>query len=175
MRTVKKEESLVRRAKAGDRQAFGQLVRIYLNQILYLVYDFIGDYEQAQDIAQDVFIKAYSGISTFEQRSSFGTWLKRIAINTCQDALRKKQRAPAKISLNKDLADAGDSDGSNGIMDMVQKAFRNLSPNQKTAIILRYYHGEKINDIAEIMDINENTVRIHIHRAIEKIRRSLRN
>jgi len=174
MRTAKKEESLVRRAQAGDRQAFGELVRIYQNQILYLVYDFVGNYDQAQDIAQDIFMKAYDAIESFQRRSSFETWLKRIAINASKDALRKKKRTPVKMTLKKDIADAQDHNRSNETIDIFDKALMNLSANQKTALVLRYYHGEKINDIAEIMNINENTVRIHLHRAIEKIRQSIR-
>jgi len=174
MRTTDKEELLVRRAKSGDSEAFGQLVQIYQNQILYLAYDFMGDYEQARDIAQDIFMKAFNGIDSFEQRSSFGTWLKRIAVNTCKDALRKKQRMPEKTNLKPQLTSPENADRSDGHRDIIKKGFINLSANQKTAVVLRYFHGETISQIAEIMNINENTVRIHIHRAVQKIRQSLR-
>jgi RNA polymerase sigma-70 factor (ECF subfamily) len=168
MRTSSREENLVRRAKAGDKQAFGQLVRIYQHDILFLIYDFM------RDIAQDVFIKAFSGISSFEQRSSFETWLKRIAVNSAIDALRKKKRMPETEQLKNEPEDTNDSIRSDDIRDLVETTFHNLSPNQRTAVVLRYFQGETIDEIADIMNVTENTVRIHIHRAMEKIRRILR-
>lgn len=174
MRTFNREETLVRRAKKGDRQAFGQLVRMYQDHILYLVYDFTGDYEQAQDIAQEVFLKAFNGIKSFGQRSSFETWLNRIAINSAIDAMRKKQRRPDTRPLEKEPKDPEDQEYSKEVRDMVEETFHSLSSNQKTAVIFRYFQGKTINDIANIMNISENTVRIHIHRAMEKIRQRLR-
>jgi RNA polymerase sigma-70 factor (ECF subfamily) len=174
MRAAKKENLLVRRAQSGDDRAFGQLVQIYQNQILYLVYDFIGDYEQAQDIAQDIFVKTYKSIKSFEGRSSFGTWLKRIAINSCNDVLRKKKRMPENVRIKTSLAVSESPANQEENREIIDRAFASLSPNQYSAMVLRYFQDEEISEIAKIMLINENTVRIHIHRAMLKLRKMLK-
>ena len=74
------ETRCLQKAKAGDRRAFGQLVTAYRDAILYLIYDFVGNYEDAKDLAQDVFIKAFQRLDQFEGRSKFSTWLYTVAL-----------------------------------------------------------------------------------------------
>jgi len=80
---------LIVKAKAGNSLAFGKLVEKYRDQILNLAYDFSGDYNQAKDIAQEVFLKVFVSISSFEGKSKFSTWLYRVAVNTSLDEIKK--------------------------------------------------------------------------------------
>ena len=168
------EDRLIRRAKSGDRTAFGELVQRHQNRILNLAYDFLGDFDQAKDAAQEIFMKAFNRIDTFEGRSSFPTWLNRIAVNTCLDIQRNRKRIPIHEQLSNQTADQGSPSQVAEIRDLLETVFKNLSENQKTALILKYFHGNTVPEISEIMEITENTVRIHIYRAIHKLRQKLR-
>ena len=168
------EDRLIKRAKSGDRAAFGELVQRYQSRILYLAYDFLGDFEQAKDAGQEIFMKAFNRIDTFEGRSSFPTWLNRIAVNTCLDIQRHRKRMPTHEQLSDQTADRGSPSQVTEIQDFLETAFKNLSDNQKTALILKYFHGNSVQEISEIMEITENTVRIHIYRAIQKLRQKMR-
>ena len=81
----------IRQAIKGNKAAFGKLVKLYQDQILYLAYDYLGNFEEAKDVAQDVFIKAYENLKDFNQKAEFKTWLYRITINTSIDYLRKRK------------------------------------------------------------------------------------
>ena len=86
------DKNLLRLAKAGNRYAAGKLLQKYRDRILALAYDYTGNYEEARDIAQDVFVKALDSIGGFEGKSGFSTWLYRIAINQCLNRLRSHER-----------------------------------------------------------------------------------
>ena len=162
------DRKLVLAAKQGDKHAAGRLVRRYQDRVLALAYDYLGSYEEARDAAQEVFIKALSGLSGFTESSKFSTWIYRITVNHCLDERRKKQRR--KKLLERDLRDVAglpdDSLETAGI-DLERAG---LSTAQRSALILRYYQDLSIPDIAAIMDCSENTVRTHIYRGITKLR-----
>ena len=86
-------QRLAKKAKTGDRRAFSELVRLNQDRVLYLAYDFLGSWDEAKDVAQDVFIKAYQKMETFEGKSKFSTWLYRITTNMCIDYQRRKKRS----------------------------------------------------------------------------------
>ena len=172
------DRQLVRLAKNGNKAAFGKLARKYRDTVLSLVYDFLKDYQIAQDVAQDVFIKAFKNIGDFEERSRFSSWLFRIAVNTSLDA-RKNQSRRRKFLSKKDVYDesvqkSANQDMQDGIDDTLVNALNKLSDHQQTAIIMRYFHDSSIREIAEVLDCSESTVRIHLHRAIQKLDKSLK-
>ncbi len=80
---MNKEDRLLRKAIKGNKNAFGKLVELYQDKILYLAFDYLGNYDDAKDVAQEVFLKAYNKLDLYEERSAFTTWLYRIAVNTC--------------------------------------------------------------------------------------------
>ncbi|NQT25123.1 sigma-70 family RNA polymerase sigma factor, partial [candidate division KSB1 bacterium] len=86
------EDRIIEDAKQGDRHAFGKLVQKYQSRILALAYDLMGNYDDASDLAQDAFIRAFSRISTFEGRAQFSTWLYRITVNLAMDTHRQRKR-----------------------------------------------------------------------------------
>jgi RNA polymerase sigma-70 factor (ECF subfamily) len=167
------DRTLVKLAKRGNRAAFGKLVLRYREKILNLAYDFLGDYENARDVAQDVFVKSWRNIRDFEEKSKFSSWLYRIAINTCLDAqkkIKKKRELPvANQNLDGNESSIIQQDWTGSIDDELASALKQLSQNQRTAIILRYFHDKSVHDIAEVIDCSDATVRIHLHRAIQKL------
>ena len=164
---------LVQKARSGHSMAFGKLVEKYQDRILDLVYDFTGDYDKAKDIAQDVFLKVFVKISSFEGKSSFATWLHRVAINTCLDELKKTKKKSFLIFSDSDEMDNIEDKSladDNEVPDIDLK-MNKLSKQQRTAIILRFYNDMTIDEISQIMECSDNTVRTHIYRAVEKLKK----
>ena len=172
--------SLVRKAKSGDRQAFGQLVVLYQDKMLYLGYDLMGNWDDAKDAAQETFIKAMEKLPTFQEKAHFSTWLYRIMVNKCRDMQRKHSRAPLDTveeemlervaHQNSDEIIASKYLESLELKKSLEKALQQLSTNQRTAVVLKYFHEYSTKETAEIMGCSDNTVRIHVFRAFQKLR-----
>jgi RNA polymerase sigma-70 factor (ECF subfamily) len=169
------DRQLVRLAKTGNKAAFGKLARTYRDTVLALTFDFLQDYESAKDAAQEVFIKAFKNIGDFEERAKFSSWIYRIAVNTCLDVQKKEKYRKKQEPITKEheyvTEIATNSASGMGIDDTMIIALERLSPNQRTVIVLRYFHDKEIAEIAEIIDCNQGTVRIHLHRAIKNLDR----
>ena len=175
---VDPDRQLVRLAKSGNKAAFGKLARRYRDAVLALAYDFLDDYENAQDVAQDVFIKAFKNIGDFEEKSHFSSWLFRITVNASLDARKSKSRR-RKFLLKKERDgenghQSAEPELQGGIDDTLLTAINGLSDHQQTAIVLRYFHDKSIREIADVFDCSESTVRIHLHRAIQKLDKILK-
>lgn len=180
-------QRLVEQAKAGKNGAFSRLVTMYQDRVLYLAFDILGNWDDAKDAAQEAFIKAFEKIGTFEGRSHFSTWLYRITVNLCRDFFRRQKRSPVAVMDDEQMEYAGntaagaDRDSVEALKqlenmelhDRIEEALAVLSVNQRTAIVLRYFHDYSTKEISEIMDCSENTVRIHFFRAMEKLRTHL--
>jgi RNA polymerase sigma-70 factor (ECF subfamily) len=176
------EKRLIQKARAGDRSAFGKLVTVYQDRILYLLYDYVHDYEDAKDLAQDVFIKAFERLSQFEGRSQFSTWLYRIAVNQALDFRRKIKRNRMQNLDSDEKPVIIVDDASRHIEDAVEQddmhrqieaALRTVSHHQRTAVILKYFQHLSTEEIAQIMDCTPATVRTHLYRAIGHLRKQL--
>jgi RNA polymerase sigma-70 factor (ECF subfamily) len=175
---VDRDQQLVRLAKHGNKAAFGKLALKYRDAVLTLAYDFLNDYHIAQDVAQTVFIKAFKNIGDFEEKSRFSSWLYRITVNTSLDIRKSKSRRRIFLikkdeSLEKNQVYI-EPKRQNEINDTIIKALKNLSDQQQTSIILRYFHNLSVREIADVLDCSESTVRIHIHRALQKLDKSFK-
>jgi len=180
------DSRLLNNARNGDRNAFGKLVKKYQQKVLYLAFDLVNDYDTAHDVAQDAFIRAYTRLNQFEDRALFSTWLYRITVNTALDACRKKKR-DAHQSLDDSLpeleksyfedenlnATPGQIVENKETYARLREALEDLTENQKTATVLKYFHQKTSGEIAEIMGCAESTVRIHIHRALGNLRKKI--
>lgn len=180
--------SLVRRAQAGDKGAFDALVLKYQHKVVKLVSRYVRDLAEAEDIAQDAFIKAYRALPQFRGDSAFYTWLYRIAINTAKNAVVSRDRNPVDYRL--DLQDSEDSHEMHGrlkdsetpealvltdeIRAIVNGAIDALPEDLRTAIVLRELEGLSYEEIAATMQCPVGTVRSRIFRAREAIDRRLR-
>ena len=181
--------SLVRRVQSGDKGAFDALVRKYQHKLVKLVMRYVRNPAEAEDIAQEAFIKAYRALPQFRGDSAFYTWLYRIAINTAKNAVVSRDRSP--IEYNIDRTDATeesydmqgrmkDSETPEGLVltdeirRTVNAAIEALPEDLKTAIVLRELDGLSYEEIAAAMDCPVGTVRSRIFRAREAIDRRLR-
>jgi RNA polymerase sigma-70 factor (ECF subfamily) len=178
---------LVRRVQRGERAAFDLLVRRYQHRVIKLVARLLRDPTEAEDVAQEAFVKAYRAIGSFRGDSAFYTWLYRIAVNTARNAMASRQRRPLEYE-----ADLGEGEQaalesrlrhvdtpeaaalSGEIQATVDRAVGELPEDLRTAILLREVEGLSYEEIAAAMDCPVGTVRSRIFRAREAIDRNLK-
>src|SRR6201992_1513978 len=182
--------SLVRRVQRGDKGAFDALVLKYQHKLVKLVMRYVRNPAEAEDIAQEAFIKAYRALPQFRGDSAFYTWLYRIAINTAKNAVVSRDRSPIEYNIDRSSDAAEESYDMQGRMKdsetpeglvltdeirrTVNAAIEALHEDLKTAIVLRELDGLSYEEIAAAMDCPVGTVRSRIFRAREAIDRRLR-
>ena len=182
------ELQLIERARNGERAAFDSLVDIYKGKAFALAYNFTGNAEDAKDVLQEAFVKAYLNIKKFRGGSAFYTWFYRILVNQCKDALRKKQ---ARMKVLVDTHEPVDEDDESPveavesgpgpgeallnkeIREKVDKAINMLPENQKMTFILRHMHGMKLAEIAGVIRCSESTAKVHLFRATKNLQKAL--
>jgi RNA polymerase sigma-70 factor (ECF subfamily) len=180
--------ALVRRVQRGEKAAFDALVIKYQHKVVKLVMRYVRSFSEAEDIAQEAFIKAYRALPQFRGDSAFYTWLYRIAINTAKNAVAARDRSPIDYDL--DLQNPDESYEAQGrlkesetpealalteeIRGIVNSAMDALPEDLRTAIMLRELEGLSYEEIAASMDCPVGTVRSRIFRAREAIDRRLR-
>jgi RNA polymerase sigma-70 factor (ECF subfamily) len=179
---------LVRRVQRGERGAYDLLVLKYQHKVVKLVMRYLRDPADAEDVAQEAFIKAYRALPQFRGDSAFYTWLYRIAINTAKNALAARDRNPVSYELDMQSNDESgdvisrlrDPETPEGlalteeIRDTVNQAIEALPEDLRTAIVLRELEGLSYEEISASMDCPVGTVRSRIFRAREAIDRRLR-
>jgi RNA polymerase sigma-70 factor (ECF subfamily) len=179
---------LVRRVQRGERGAYDLLVLKYQHKVVKLVMRYVREPADAEDVAQEAFIKAYRALPQFRGDSAFYTWLYRIAINTAKNALAARDRNPVSFEL--DTQNNDESDGlvnrlrdpetpeglalTEEIRETVNHAIESLPEDLRTAIVLRELEGLSYEEIAASMDCPVGTVRSRIFRAREAIDKRLR-
>jgi len=181
------DQALVERVQAGDKTAFDILVQKYQSKIIQLAYRYVHDQDEAMDIAQEAFIKAYKALGRFRGDSAFYTWIYRIAINTAKNYLVASNRRPPRSDI--DAVDAEQYDGATGlkeyatperlllkdeIKETIAGAIEGLPDDLRTAITLRELEGMSYEEIAQAMDCPIGTVRSRIFRARDAIDVKLR-
>ena len=182
-----KDHHLIEKARSGDRKAYGTLVRKYQNKVLYLAFDLCGNFDDAKDVAQDTFIRAFEKIHQFQGRSQFSTWLYRIAVNLSMDLHRKRQSRRHRslddhqFEIDRKQLSTRDVVTPLALVEKseqrqeIERVLDNLSPNQRTATVLKYFHQMNSREISGIMGCSEGTVRNHIFRALKNLRRHMKN
>ncbi len=180
-----KDDQLVELAKSGDRKAFEMLVERYKYKAYQIAFHHIRDREEAKDISQEAFLRAFTRLKRFDLRSSFYTWFYRILVNLCIDYQRKNRRF-----IWQPLEEKEDQEGGNPMTGenttspdqylsaaemsrRVAVTLKELSPNQRKVFILRNHEGLSIQEIAEVMKSAEGTIKVHLHRAVMALRRDL--
>jgi len=180
--------SLVRRVQRGDKGAFDALVLKYQHKVVKLVMRYVRNPAEAEDVAQEAFIKAYRALPQFRGESAFYTWLYRIAINTAKNAVVSRDRSPVEFDLDSQNSDEAydmqgrlkDSETPEGLVltdeirSTVNSAIDALPEDLRTAIVLRELEGLSYEEIAAAMGCPVGTVRSRIFRAREAIDRRLR-
>ena len=186
MLTQEEDQQLVERVQRGDKRAFDLLVLKYQHKILGLIVRFVRDPHEAQDVAQEAFIKAYRALANFRGDSQFYTWLYRIAINTAKNYLVARGRRPPESDISAE--DAEFMDGDHDLKDIesperlmlrdeieatVHRAIAALPEDLRTALTLREFDGLSYEDIAAVMQCPVGTVRSRIFRAREAVDKAL--
>ncbi|MGR8981356.1 MAG: RNA polymerase sigma factor RpoE [Gammaproteobacteria bacterium] len=176
------DENLVVRVQQGDKSAYDLLVVKYQHKIIQLVNRYVKDSSEAQDVAQEAFLKAYRALGNFRGESAFYTWLYRIAINTAKNYLMSRSRR--SVDTQVDLQDAEEIEKApqlqgidtpeshllnEEIVETIKTAIAKLPEEMRTAIMLREFEGMSYEEIAEAMDCPVGTVRSRIFRAREAI------
>lgn len=179
------DEELVARATAGDQDAFNQLVKRWERPIFALAYRTLGREEEARDVVQDAFLRAYRGLKGFKGEAKFSSWLYRITLNLCRDWVRKERRAPvSQPPEGVDAVDLADEQAAptESVEDLVarremsaavQLAMAELPEEQRTAIMLKEYHGLTFQEIAEMLDCPLSTVKTRLYQGLSVLRRRL--
>ena len=175
----------VAQARAGDSGAFRVLVERHSRNLFRLAYRMTGHQEDADDVVQETFLRAYRQLEKFDDRASFGTWLYRIAANCSLDLIRGRKRrgdrqeapeegAPDPIQLLPDSAPQPDRLAmSSEVGRKVADALNELSEVERTAFVLRHYEGMCIDDIGRTLGVQPNAAKHSIFRAVQKLRRAL--
>ncbi len=178
---------IVKRVQKGDKSAFDLLVRKYQFKVSNIISRYVYDQSEIEDIAQEVFVKAYRAIRGFRGDSAFYTWLYRIAINTAKNYLVAQSRRPPNTDVEardaeltesgKNLRDIGTPEAnllSRELAERVTKAVQELPEDLRTAITLRELEGLSYEEIATVMECPIGTVRSRIFRARDAIDKHLR-
>lgn len=167
------ERAWIEQALQGDRKAFGQLVRAYERPVYNLTYRMLGNSAEAEDAAQETFLRAYAKLATYQPGRKFVNWLLSIASHHCIDRLRRKSRAP-QLSLDGPTpplwlaSEAPQPDqvvSKNEQRERVRQVLDTLPPDYRAAVVLRYWYDLSYREIAQTMDTSESAIKSRLYRA----------
>jgi RNA polymerase sigma-70 factor (ECF subfamily) len=178
------DEELVARSIRGDAESFNQLILRWERPIYALAYRTLGREEDARDICQETFLRAFRALPGFRGQAKFSSWLYRIALNLCRDWMRKERRAPiAQPPEDVDLMElAAAAEPSESIEDLiarrdltrvVERVMATLPEEQRTAIVLKEYHGLTFQEIADLVGCPLSTVKTRLYQGLTVVRREL--
>lgn len=184
------DDEVVRRCKAGDREAFDILVEKYYKKIYNLAYRFVGEPEEANDLAQEIFTAAYQNMRRFRGDAKFSTWLFQIAANRGKNRFKYLKRRghfanraqrdgeDEKDALQREIPDDTTNPenlyASKQIRKIVQDAIEDLEPDHKEIVILRDIEGFSYDEIAQILGLPEGTTKSRLHRARMVVKEKLK-
>jgi RNA polymerase sigma-70 factor, ECF subfamily len=176
------DRDLVRRAQADDKEAYEELVRRHQQRVVAVASGILRRHEDVEDIAQQVFVKAYFSLKRFDGRAAFSTWLYRITLNECWDLLRKKKVRPLlyESDLSEEqaqrVASAENSDGAGPDIrqrletkQRVERLLAGLDERDRLMLMLKEVQGFSIEEIAEVLELNANTVKVRLFRARRRV------
>ena len=174
------DSALITKCLEGNSEAYGRLVDKYSARIINLGYAMLGDRHQAEDIAQDAFVRAFKGLPRFERKAKFSSWLYQIALNLCKDYLKSKARH-ARSADDEQLAAMGGNPQEQAPRVMLQaelsqkmrEAINKLPYLYREAFVLRHLQWLDYRDVAAITEVPADTVRVRAYRAREMMRQSL--
>lgn len=178
------DEELVARSMGGDLESFNQLVVRWERPIYALAYRVLGREEDARDVCQEAFLRAFRALKGFKGQAKFSSWLYRITLNLCRDWMRRERRAPVVQAPNGldplDLAaeqaateTVEDVAARRELARVVARAMAALPEEQRTAIILKEYHGLTFQEIADLLDCPLSTVKTRMYQGLTVLRRHL--
>jgi len=173
----------IRRVQQGEQEAFEPLLERHQRRVFSLVYHLVRRRDEVEDIAQEIFIKAFRGIRSYNFQASFGTWLSRIAVNHCYDYLRREQKA--KLSYYWQIGEEGSraiegqaqstSEGALSLeqeseaRELAEKLLARAPAQDRTILVLKELEDHSVEEIAAILRLRPNTVKVRLHRARKRM------
>ena len=181
MSTGLNDNELISKVLSGDQQAYGSLVSRYQNYVFTLALRFTKNREDAEEVSQDIFIKAYRALADFRGASKFSTWLYTIVNTTCITFLRKKRLEVHSLDNEKvfEVADSQDSGMRANLVEqksrvsMVNNAIKMLNTDDAEVITLFYKGEQTLEEIAQILGIEANTAKVRLHRARTRLKEKI--
>jgi RNA polymerase sigma-70 factor (ECF subfamily) len=178
---VETEASLLARAQAGDVTAFERLSSAYADRLFMLLLRLLGDRAEAEDVAQEVMLRAWQGITRFRGQSSYFTWLYRIAVNEANRALEKRARRPVGVALGADelqlpapaALDPSRQAENSELRRALARALAGLPPPLRTALVLRDVEGLSTQEAAEVAGVGEAAFKSRLHQARLRVRAAM--
>ena len=178
------DEELVARSIGGDQESFNQLVLRWERPIYALAYRVIGREEDARDVCQETFLRAFRALNGFRGQAKFSSWLYRIALNLCRDWVRKERRTPVvqvleelevleMTALREPTPSVEDLVARRELTGIVERAMARLPEDQRTAIILKEYHELTFQEIADLVGCPLSTVKTRLYQGLAVLRREL--
>jgi len=173
-----KDETLIEECRNGNRQAFGELVTKYQSLVYGLCYSMVGNFADAQDLSQEIFLKAFVNLYQLREPSKFGRWLNRLANNMCKMWLRKnRQRFVSIESLNQEQLISQQNDMREheveSMHDSLQKAINSLSHKNRLAFVLYYMNGKSCKEVSEFLGVSVDVVKSRLSQARKHLRKEL--
>ena len=172
------------RARQGDEDAFGDLVQQHSRRVFQLAFRMMGNEQDAEDVVQESFLRAFKQLGRFESRANFGTWLHRIAVNCSIDLIRgRKHQEMGQDANDLELLDSGDDQRvdpsperlmlSSEVQERVGRAMGGLTAMERAAFVLRHFEGQSIDEISKALGLKTNAAKHSIFRAVRKMRLAL--
>ena len=170
---LKDDQDLIQNILSGQLPAFEQLVEKYQTMVFTLAFRVLQNHEDAEEVAQDVFVKVFNSLKNFQQKSNFKTWLYRIVYNESINRLRSRKKRIPLVDLNEKttlhLFDPGSINDSSDEIKFIQKAIQNLPETERIILSLYYYEDMPVKEIAKITELTETNVKTRLFRSRQKL------
>jgi len=182
------DRTYVAQARAGDADAYRVLVERHGRALFRLAFRMTGNQQDAEDVVQESFLRAYRQLSKFDERASFGTWLYRIAANCSLDLVRSRKRRSEHQPLNGDVPGEAEDPVlalpstdptperaalSSEVRERLAEAMNELSATERTAFVLRHFEGMRIEEVSRVLECQPGAAKHSVFRAVQKLRRAL--
>jgi RNA polymerase sigma-70 factor (ECF subfamily) len=169
------ERQVIVQAQQGDMDAFRRLVESYMKQAYNIAYGVVNDHDDAQDVAQESFVRIHNSLRSFRGEAQFGTWLYRIVMNVALNHVsRRKKQVEREVRIPEQLALVVEADtAQHAAPDMrghVERALHELPTLQRSVVILRHLNGLSTKQVSGILQCSEGTVKTHLYRGLRKMR-----
>ena len=173
--TVSGEQEIIKKVKKGDLDAFGLIIQDYQSSVFNVCYRILGNPQEAEDLTQEAFLRAYRQIARFDSKRPFGPWMRTLAANLCYNHLNKARLNRVPLEDERDKIKGDSRYSPEGALEINQEhralyqAIWKLPKTQRIALELRHFQGLSYREMAEVMKLPLNTVRSHLYRGRQKL------